>query len=109
MTKQILESCGYRVLEARDGREALVFWEKEKANINLIISDIVMPQISGYDLAEKVRRDHSKIPILFISGFADRLEQLKALQDKNLFFVQKPFSYDSFTRKIQEILESKNP
>ncbi|GIU81491.1 MAG: hypothetical protein KatS3mg006_0555 [Pyrinomonadaceae bacterium] len=109
LTKQILESCGYRVLEARDGREALVFWEKEKANINLIISDIVMPQISGYDLAEKVRRDHSKIPILFISGFADRLEQLKALQDKNLFFVQKPFSYDSFTRKIQEILESKNP
>lgn len=107
LAKQILESYGYMVFDARNAREAMMFWEKEAAHIDLIISDIVMPNISGYDFARQIRREHEKVPILFISGFVDRLEELKSLQDRNLFFLQKPFSYDSLTKKIKEILENK--
>jgi|GEM_PF-1209740 len=107
LTRQILESCGHKVLEACDAREALSLWEREGANIDLIISDIVMPKVSGYDFVEKIRQECTKVPILLMSGFIDHLEKLKSTQDKNLFFIQKPFSYDSLTEKIKEILENK--
>jgi PAS domain S-box-containing protein len=106
-TRQILESYGHKVLEACDAKEAFSLWERERANINLIISDIVMPKISGYDFVRKIRQECTKVPILLMSGFVDRLEELKFTQDKNLFFIQKPFSYDSLTQKIEEILENK--
>lgn len=101
-TAQALESQGYRVLPFARGREALQLLEDPALEIHLAISDIVMPDMGGKELAERVRKQRPKLPILFISGYADQPEGHDPLRGESL--LQKPFGLSEILKRVRLIL-----
>jgi two-component system cell cycle sensor histidine kinase/response regulator CckA len=102
---QILERKGYTVLPARDGREALLLSEKHMAEIDLMITDIVMPQMSGHELVCKLSATRPSMRILYISGYADRsLEQMGGASSE-FAYLEKPFSPDVLMREVRAVLD----
>jgi PAS domain S-box-containing protein len=105
VTKQLLESCGYRVFEARNAKEALSICETIQEPIDLLLTDIVMPRMNGYELAFRIREKFPNLPVIFVSGYIDQKEHIKKIQDENTFFIQKPFLHESLTNTIVNILK----
>jgi len=104
LTVRILESLGYRVLEARHGGEALLICERHKERIHLVLSDVVMPHIGGPDLVKRLREIRSDFRVLFMSGFTDTpfVEQEPDGQKAPLIF--KPFTQEALANRIRSIL-----
>lgn len=103
-----LESRGYRVLAASNGVEALQVAEQQNAPIRVLITDLIMPQMSGPELARCLTEVRSDLKVLYMSGYADdRVEKIVG-QNGDLTWIQKPFYIDDLVRKIQEIVEQ-NP
>ena len=100
-----LRECGYRVLEAADGRQALETLERHGAPVSLIIADVVMPQVTGRELAERVLERWPDVPILFTSGYTGLYVVQRGLLDEGQEFVQKPIGPDAFARKVREMLD----
>jgi len=105
VTKQLLESCGYRVFEARNAKEALSICETIQEPIDLLLTDIVIPRMNGYELAFRIREKFPNLPVIFVSGYMDQKEHVKKIQDENTFFIQKPFLHESLTNTIANILK----
>jgi two-component system cell cycle sensor histidine kinase/response regulator CckA len=95
---------GYRCLEARDAEEALQRLEEEQGKIDLVITDVVMPGMSGRGLGELVAREYPALPVLYTSGFANDDMIRRGLLDASRPFLQKPFAPDRLARKIREVL-----
>ena len=89
--KQILEGQGYQVLAASNGEEALSISRDLERDIKLMITDVVMPQMSGRELAERVLALRPSLPVLFMSGYTDDAIVRHGLLDEKLNFIQKPF------------------
>jgi two-component system cell cycle sensor histidine kinase/response regulator CckA len=104
LTHQILELSGYIVLEASNPAEALRLHEAYKDPIHLMITDIVMPGMSGRELAQQLAQKGHQVKVLFISGYTDNAIVHHGILDEGTHFLQKPFTPDSLTRKIREIL-----
>jgi CheY-like chemotaxis protein len=97
---EILEAHGYRVLQARDPGEALQIAEQEPAvSIDLLLTDLVMPQMSGIDLAKRLRTLRPTIQVLYMSGFV----QSEALTAE---LVTKPFKAEYLAQKVREVLSA---
>ncbi len=102
----ILETKGYTVFPARDGREALLLSEKYMAEIDLMITDMVMPQMSGRELARELSAIRPSMKILYISGYADRsLEQMNEVSSE-FAYLEKPFSPDALMREVRAVLDT---
>lgn len=108
LTKELLQSCGYQVFEAKNMREALSIFVMMKEKIDLLISDIVMPEGNGYELAIRLRRENPNLPVIFISGYVDQIENFRKFEAENTVFIPKPFSNDSLTKVIAEIIRKKS-
>ncbi|HKI87338.1 MAG TPA: ATP-binding protein [Thermoanaerobaculia bacterium] len=106
-TREILESLGLLVLEARDASEALTALRVNGATIDLLITDVVMPGPSGFDLARQVRKLRASIPILFMSGFSDHVLSRHGMDGVSTRFLQKPFSADRLVAEIRLALGGK--
>ncbi len=106
LTREILESHGYVVLEAGSGTDALRFAEQHAGDIHLILTDVVMPQMSGRDLAERVATRRPGIKVLYMSGYTDYAISHAGIHDVGAPYLQKPFTLESLTRKVREALES---
>ncbi|MBV9240834.1 MAG: PAS domain S-box protein [Acidobacteria bacterium] len=106
LSRQVLEACGYQVIEARDGLEALEFLETEIGTVDLLITDVIMPRMGGRELAEKLRSSNSDLPILFASGYTDEAVVRHGVLDNNLNFIQKPFTLDDVARKVRDLLDA---
>ena len=104
--KQILEGQGYQVLAASNGEEALSISRDLELDIKLMITDVVMPQMSGSELAERVLTLRPSLPVLFMSGYTDDAIVRHGLLDEKLNFIQKPFDSASVARKVREVLDS---
>jgi CheY-like chemotaxis protein len=91
------------VLEASDGLEALRVVERHQDSIDLIITDVVMPQMTGRELANRIRDTRPTLKILFMSGYPDHAVNREI--DSNEAFLQKPFAPDGLVRKVREILD----
>ncbi len=102
---QVLESRGYAVLQASDGNEALERLEKDTAAINLLISDLVMPDLGGVALAIQVRKKYPGIPVLFISGYSESEVVPLEMGEVGAAFLQKPFSPFELAEKVRETLD----
>jgi two-component system cell cycle sensor histidine kinase/response regulator CckA len=108
LTRRILEESGYRVIEARNGVEALSNWEKQNVKIDLLMTDVLMPQMGGSELAEKLAKIYPDLCILFTSGYTDDAIIRHNVIDADNNFIQKPFTFDELTNKVREILDNKN-
>lgn len=98
LTRDILEENGYRVIEARDPNEALAIAEHHGAPINLLLTDLVMPQMSGLDLAKRLRTLRPDMRVLYMSGFVTSGAFAAEL-------VKKPFKPDALAQKVREVLD----
>jgi len=106
LVRDILEAGGYKVLEATHGAEALEMVERYAGSIHLLVSDVVMPEMSGRDLAQQlaIRRQDTKV--LFMSGYTDHAVAHRGVLDPEMEFLQKPFTAATLTRKVREILDA---
>jgi len=102
---EYLESCGYRVLTAGDGREAVAICDEHEGAISLLISDIVMPKLNGRGLVEHVRKARPRTNVLVISGYADDAVLSHGISLDSSCFLQKPFTFQALGAKIRAILD----
>ncbi len=102
---EYLESCGYRVLTAADGKEAIDISDKYDGVISLLISDIVMPKMNGRGLVEHIRKTRPETRILMISGYADDVVSRHGISLEPACFLQKPFTFHALSAKIRTILD----
>jgi PAS domain S-box-containing protein len=105
LSREILEMNGYRVLTAANGEEACRTCEVFNGEIHLMVTDVVMPQMSGRELAESVAKKRPSTLVLYMSGYTDDAIVRHGVLDDGMPFLQKPFTPDSFARKVRELLE----
>jgi CheY-like chemotaxis protein len=107
MSRIILEKLGYQVLTADTAGEALRLAEKHSGNIHLLITDVIMPDMNGQDLANQINGLCPNIKILFMSGYTANVIAHHGVLDKGVNFIQKPFSKKDIAVKIRKILDQK--
>ncbi len=107
LASQMLTECGYRVIEASNGIEALAIIENREYEIDLVVTDIVMPQMGGRELAEKLTEICPQLPVLFTSGYTDDEIIRSGVIKEEINFIQKPFTFETFTRKVGEKLSDR--
>ena len=108
MVGMVLRGLGYTVHEAANGEEALlVIKQSGKQNIDLLITDLVMPHMGGRELASRMQVSHPKTKILFISGYTGELVVRQGELDPGTAFLQKPFVPSVLARKVREILDGR--
>lgn len=108
LTADTLRHFGYNVLEASDGRDALrIIQEYKGPEIKLLLTDVVMPQMGGKELAEKFKATHPKTNVLFTSGYTDDTVVQYGLLDESIDFIQKPYSPDALLWKVREVIDKK--
>lgn len=105
IAKLALESHGYTVVEASSGAEALAIAKPFGKPIDLVISDVVMPGMSGRQFAETLRQHRSDFRLLFISGYTDDAVVRHGIVKADEAFLQKPFSPNTLARKVREVLD----
>ncbi len=102
----ILKQCGYRVLVAASPPEALSLCEAHSGPIHLILTDVVMPQMSGTALVQEVRALRPTIKVLYMSGYTDDSVVRHGILESELAFLQKPFTPESLSRKLRAVLDA---
>jgi signal transduction histidine kinase/CheY-like chemotaxis protein len=105
MTRRALEEGGYRVLEAANGLAALELLTSTSGRIGLVLTDVVMPGMSGRDLADRIAELRPGTPVLFTSGYTDGEIVRRGLLHPEAAFIQKPFGPDAILRIVRERLE----
>jgi CheY-like chemotaxis protein len=105
--EHILCEAGYRVLTAADGEEALHLAEKLLGQINLLVTDVVMPRMSGRQLAEALHKQRADLKILYMSGYTDDAVLRHGVLTAEAAFLQKPFSGVILSQKVNEVMNGK--
>jgi len=105
VTVMMLRSAGFRVLTASDGNEALEVCRKEPDEIHLLLTDVVMPYMSGSQLAERLRMLRPGLRIVYMSGYVEDAIARRGLQDPTAKFLAKPFTSAQLLRKVREALD----
>ncbi|WAC06703.1 MAG: PAS domain-containing protein [Thermodesulfobacteriota bacterium] len=101
---QVLTAQGYNVLVAETGGDALLICEQEKKPIHLVLTDVVMPKMSGPELIERLKKVRKDFTVLYMSGYTDK-NILRCL-DYELNFIQKPFTIDVLAKKVRDSLDN---
>jgi two-component system, cell cycle sensor histidine kinase and response regulator CckA len=104
VAREFLESGGYTVIEARDGAEALGLVEKHKGAINLLITDMVMPRMTGLELAARLKESQPGLRMLYMSGYSERAVEESMQPDPSIRLLSKPFSRSALLRAVHELL-----
>jgi PAS domain S-box-containing protein len=105
LTRDILEMQGYAVVEATDVEDAQRVSERHEGIVHLLITDVVMPRMSGRALADAIRRQRPAIKVLFMSGYTDDAIVHHGVLDPGTAFLQKPFTPVTLGRKVREVLD----
>ncbi|MCI0545566.1 MAG: ATP-binding protein, partial [Actinobacteria bacterium] len=106
MVSDLLIDTGYKVLEARHGIHALEVAAEHQGPIHLLITDVVMPQMGGGELAQRLTALRPGVRVLFMSGYTDDAIVRHGVLERGTAFIQKPFSLQIFTRRIREVLDA---
>jgi CheY-like chemotaxis protein len=104
LARAILEKCGYVVLDACEPYDALALVSHYEKPIDLLVTDVVMPNMSGRQLVERLLRDRPGLRVLYISGYADDAVVRHGIIDAGTPFLQKPFTPDVLAQKVREVL-----
>ena len=105
LIREILESHGYRVLEARQGSEALRTAAEHPAPIHLVLTDVIMPGLSGWELANRLASMRPEIKVLYTSGYTDNAIARHEVLAPRTAFLQKPFTLEVLLHKVRELLD----
>jgi two-component system, cell cycle sensor histidine kinase and response regulator CckA len=105
LVRETLERQGYRMLAAADSSEARRVADSFKQPIHLLITDVVMPKVSGRELAEQLSRGRPELKVLYMSGYTDNAIMNSGILEKEVAFLQKPFTPVSLIEKVREVLE----
>jgi nitrogen-specific signal transduction histidine kinase/CheY-like chemotaxis protein len=104
LVRDVLQQHGYTVIEARNGGEALKSLSARATAVDLLLTDVVMPQVGGRELAERAMSLYPQMQVLFMSGYSDAGVPIKS---RRADFIQKPFTPDALARKVREMLDQK--
>lgn len=105
VTAAFLEQAGYRVLQAESGMEARDVALRHAGPIHLLLTDVVMPEMSGAALAEILQREREGLRVLFISGYADEALAHHGVLDEGMHMLSKPYSREALLRKVRQVLD----
>ncbi|MEP7049777.1 MAG: PAS domain-containing protein [Pseudomonadota bacterium] len=104
LVRTVLQRLGYRVLEAQSGGDALLVAEKHSGSIDLLLTDVIMPHISGPQLAQRLSR--LVVKVLYMSGYTEDSIVRQGVVDSSIAFLQKPVTPEVLVRKVREVLDS---
>ncbi|OLB08299.1 MAG: hypothetical protein AUH06_03160 [Gemmatimonadetes bacterium 13_2_20CM_69_27] len=102
----LLEKVGYRVLAAVNGEQGLATYRAHRAELHLVLTDVIMPKLSGFQLYESIRRDSATIKVLFMSGFPAPNYRKTVGLDAAVAFVTKPWTASELLARVRQLLES---
>ncbi len=105
LAREVLERQGHRVLEASDGVQALQRYETEGERIDLILTDVVMPRMSGRELVDRVRAMRPAMPVLYMSGYTEDAILRHGVRDSSMLLLGKPFTPADLISKVREVLD----
>jgi two-component system cell cycle sensor histidine kinase/response regulator CckA len=106
LTRRILEAHGYRVLEARDGSEALDLAERHAEPLDLVLTDVIMPKMSGKELAQRLKQKQPGLKVLFMSGYTENFVSHQGILDADVALIEKPFVEATLLDRIRVILDA---
>jgi len=103
--RRLLERHGYTVIEARHGADALRIMEEGGRQVDLVLTDLVMPEMGGREMVERLRARHPGMKVLFMSGYSERAVAQEGVMPPGTGFMEKPFTVEQLTRRTREILD----
>jgi len=106
LVQEMLEMAGYRVHAEASGPDAIAWAEDPAHSFDLLVSDVVMPRMNGGELAERLRHLRPHTRVLFVSGYPDDAIVRHGVRESGAPFLQKPFTYQTLTEKVREVLDS---
>jgi two-component system, cell cycle sensor histidine kinase and response regulator CckA len=106
LIRQVLERDGYKVIEARNGAEALLASEQLAGKLDLLLTDVVLVHMSGRDIAIEIKSKRTDTKVLFVSGYTEEAIIRHGVLESGTAFLQKPFTPGALSRKVREILDT---
>jgi len=103
---ECLTHCGYRILSSANGIEALQLVDSAQEPIDLLVSDVVMPKMSGRELVQRISEVQPLIKVLFMSGYTNDAIVNHGILEGGAWFIQKPFALEALARRVREVLDS---
>lgn len=104
--RTVLETHGYKVLQAATGVQALDVWKWHHARISLLLTDVVMPDdMTGLQLAERLRKDRPALPVLLCSGYSEEIAAGVIQTDRTFSFLHKPYQPKTLARMVREVID----
>ncbi|HYQ44045.1 MAG TPA: ATP-binding protein [Polyangiaceae bacterium] len=107
VAQAILRRYGYHVIEARNAGEALLSCERHPRTIHLLLTDVVMPQLSGRELAERLASMRPAMKVLYMSGYTENVIVHHGILESGIAYLQKPIVPESLARRVREVLDSR--
>jgi len=107
LVQGILKRHGYRVIEARHPAEALLLSTQYDQVIELLVTDVVMPEMNGRQLAERLRSSRPEMEVLYVSGYTDNAIDPGGVLEPGIAFLQKPITPIALTRMVRQVLDSR--
>jgi two-component system cell cycle sensor histidine kinase/response regulator CckA len=105
LAKEVLETTGYRVLDAANGKDALQICKNLKEPIHLLLTDVVMPEMSGHELASRLVSLHPETKVLYMSGYTEDAIVHHGMLKEGINYIEKPFTPDALALKVREVLQ----
>jgi DNA-binding response OmpR family regulator len=105
MVRQMLETVGYRVIDAPDGLSAIHICDNRQHPVDLLVTDVVMPLLNGREVAKRLTRKWPEMKVIYMSGYTDDVIAYHGIADPSVNLIQKPFRLEALAAKIREVLD----